>query len=90
MSVKAGPHGAYCDGTRTRVAAPCNDPALWVIYWGDLEADEVKMNYACAYHLHQILAELKPKAEFCRDMFRVLPLDMVAEWQKQQDETTTP
>lgn len=89
MPRKPSPHGLYCGGTRTRGHGSCNDPALWVIYWGDLKADEVKTNYACAYHLHQILAELKPKAEFCRDMFRVLPLDMIAEWQKQQDETTT-
>lgn len=84
MPRKPSPHGLYCDGNRTRYAGRCSDPALWAVYWGDLEADEVKTNYACAYHLHQILAELKPKAEFCREMFRVLPLDMIAEWDAQR------
>ncbi|MFI1166591.1 hypothetical protein ACH4UM_24045 [Streptomyces sp. NPDC020801] len=85
MPRKPSPHGLYCEGTRSSYKAPCNDPALWVVYWGDPKADEVKTNYACAYHLHKLLVELTPKAEFSREMFRVLPLDMIAEWNARQD-----
>ncbi|MFI5687882.1 hypothetical protein [Streptomyces sp. NPDC051636] len=89
MPRKPSPHGLYCEGARSRHKAPCNDPAIWVVYWGDPEADEVKTNYACAYHLHQLLTELKQKAEFSREMFRVLPLDKLAEWMKQQEKSAT-
>lgn len=80
MPRKPSPHGLYCDSTRSRYPGPCSDPALWVVHWGDPEANEVRTNYACAYHLHKLLLDLSPKAEFCRDMFRVLPVDMVADW----------
>lgn len=84
MPRKPNPHGLYCNGTRTTHQGPCNAPALWIIYWGDLKADKVRTDYACAYHLHQILTDLKPKAEFCQDMFRVLPVDMVMDWNARQ------
>jgi hypothetical protein len=84
MSRKPSPHGLYCDSTRSRHGGNCNDPALWVVYWGNPEADEVETNYACAYHLHKLLVELTPKAEFSREMFRVLPLDMLADWMRKQ------
>lgn len=82
----ASPHGAYCDSTRSSYKGPCNDPALWVVYWVDAEAGEVETNYACAYHLHKLLVELTPKAEFSREMFRVLPLDKLAEWMEEQEQ----
>lgn len=85
MSRKSSAHGLYCDSTRSRHGGNCNDPALWVVYWGDPEVDEIKTNYACAYHLHKLLVELTPKAEFSREMFRVLPLDAIADWKASQE-----
>lgn len=85
MPRKPSAHGLYCDSTRSRYKGQCSDPALWVVYWGNTEADKVETNYACAYHLHKLLLELTPKAEFCRDMFRVLPLDMLADWIRHQE-----
>jgi hypothetical protein len=85
MPRKLSPHGLYCDSSRSRYKGKCSDPALWVVYWGDPAADEVKTNYACAYHLHKLLVELTSKAEFSREMFRVLPAQMVVDWAAKQE-----
>ena len=87
MPRKPATHGLYCGSTRSSYKGKCNDPALWVVYWGDPETDETKTDYACAYHLHKLLVGLTPKAEFSREMFRVLPLDKLSEWMKQQEQS---
>ncbi|MER6092526.1 hypothetical protein [Streptomyces bluensis] len=88
MPRKSSPYDAYCDSTGSSYKGKCHDPALWVVFWAAPESDESKTNYACAYHLHKLLVELASKAEFSREMFRVLPLDMVMEWDSRQKTET--
>ncbi|WP_327309694.1 hypothetical protein OG730_42400 (plasmid) [Streptomyces sp. NBC_01298] len=84
MSRKPSSNDLYCESTRSSYSGICVDPAVWIIYWGDPVANEVKTNYACASHLHKILQELTPKAEFCSDMFRVIPASMLLDWLAKQ------
>ncbi|MDN3059376.1 hypothetical protein PH213_33550 [Streptomyces sp. SRF1] len=84
MPRKQSRHGLYCDSTRSRFEGKCNDAARWVVYWADEGTHTLMTNYACAHHLHKLLVELIPKAEFSREMFRVIPLDELADWLGQQ------
>ncbi|MFF4482954.1 hypothetical protein ACFY1A_38935 [Streptomyces sp. NPDC001520] len=54
------------------------------MYWADKETQTAQTNHACAHHLDKLLIELSPKAEFSREMFRVIPLDKLADWLAQR------
>ncbi|WP_438453146.1 hypothetical protein [Streptomyces asiaticus] len=80
MSRKQSRYGLYCHSTHSRFEGKCNAPARWVVHWADEETRTLMTNYACAHHLHKLLVGLTPKAEFSREMFRVIPLDELADW----------
>ncbi|MEV8063979.1 hypothetical protein AB0P37_48245 [Streptomyces antimycoticus] len=84
MPRKQRRHGLYCDSTHSSFTGKCHDAARWVVYWADEETQTLQTSYACAHHLHKLLTELSPKAEFSREMFRVIPLDKLADWRAQQ------
>lgn len=82
MSSRKNPpdHGMFCRSSRTRYSGPCYDVADWVIYAADKETGELITDFACPVHLHKVLAKLTPTAGFSREMFRVIPAQMVADW----------
>ncbi|MEU4898573.1 hypothetical protein AB0B12_39320 [Streptomyces sp. NPDC044780] len=80
MPRKKSRHGLYCDSAHSRFEGKCHEAARWVVYWVDENTQTLQTNHACAHHLHKLLVELSPKAEFSREMFRVIPLDALIDW----------
>lgn len=82
--------GKYCDATRTRYPAPCNDPAVWIVFYAHKRTGEKKQKNACGGHLNKLLADLVPEAEYSREMFRVIPwATALAEYDKRTTTTAT-
>lgn len=78
--------GQHCDATRTRSPGQCYDSAVFIVWWQDKNTGEEHRENACGAHLGKLITMRQDRAEFSREMFRVVPWSVaIAETQKKSE-----
>ncbi|MFE0136108.1 hypothetical protein ACFWY6_31755 [Streptomyces sp. NPDC059037] len=65
--------GAFSSAAQTTRLCPCRDPAVWLMFFVGKETGKKENRNACGAHVNRLLNVLTPRAEYSREMFRVIP-----------------